>query len=208
MKNEAPKIWFTSDPHYFHRRILELSNRPFANLEQMHEVLIENYNKVVGPGDTVIWVGDCFFGPKVKSKEIMDRLNGKKILVKGNHDQSDTRMIDIGFDFVCHGMTLFIRGHGVELKHYPFNPSGFQLAKQRSIFTKAFWFRLFNPSKIIKYYQRAPVDYGQYLIHGHTHSKVKFRDRQIHVGVDAWNFKPVSISEIESYIDKHSKGKL
>jgi calcineurin-like phosphoesterase family protein len=43
-------------------------------------------------------------------------------------------------------------------------------------------------------------DEGKYLIHGHLHSAEKFNGREIHVGVDAWDFTPVPLETIADYI--------
>jgi len=44
---------------------------------------------------------------------------------------------------------------------------------------------------------------GEVLIHGHTHLKRKLHENMIHVGVDAWDFRPVLYEEIEEMILKH-----
>ena len=59
-----------------------------------------------------------------------------------------------------------------------------------------------TPIYFEKYHHKRPMDNGQFLIHGHTHSKHKINGKAIHVGVDAWNFKPVNIQEISNMIAK------
>ncbi len=78
--------WFTSDTHFGHKNILEFEKeaRPFSSLEEMHEVMIERWNKVVASKDVVYHLGDFCFGKQYL--EIASRLNGKKTLVMGNHD--------------------------------------------------------------------------------------------------------------------------
>lgn len=78
--------WFTSDTHFGHTNILEYEKeaRPFSSLEEMHERLIDNWNSVVRPNDTVYHLGDFCFGKK--NIDIAGRLQGKKRLVMGNHD--------------------------------------------------------------------------------------------------------------------------
>lgn len=78
--------WFTSDTHFGHKNILEYEkeHRPFASLEEMHEVMIERWNYVVKPKDKVYHLGDFAFGRKNIS--IAGKLNGRKILILGNHD--------------------------------------------------------------------------------------------------------------------------
>lgn len=79
-------IWFTSDTHFGHAKILEYEAeaRPFASVEEMNEALIDRWNSVVHAGDTVYHLGDFCFGRA--NIEIAGRLNGKKRLVMGNHD--------------------------------------------------------------------------------------------------------------------------
>jgi calcineurin-like phosphoesterase family protein len=77
-----------SDPHFGHSRIIEYCDRPFDSVDHMNEVLIENWNNTVGDNDLVICNGDFMFYKKDDS--IFNALNGKKILVLGNHDHKAT----------------------------------------------------------------------------------------------------------------------
>ena len=80
------EIWFTSDTHFGHSNILEYEKeaRPFESVETMNETLIERWNSVVHPHDTVYHLGDFCFGKHNLS--IAARLHGKKRLILGNHD--------------------------------------------------------------------------------------------------------------------------
>lgn len=79
-------IFVTSDQHYFHRNILKYCNRPFNSIEEMNEILIENYNKLVKPNDIVYHLGDFCFAGLQQAESVFNRLNGQKILIEGNHD--------------------------------------------------------------------------------------------------------------------------
>lgn len=97
------KIWVTSDTHFHHRRILEYeaTNRPFKDRDEMNEAMIERWNAKVGPMDVVIHLGDFAFATPNKIRGITERLNGRKILLLGNHDR--VRKFDwehLGFDLV------------------------------------------------------------------------------------------------------------
>ncbi len=82
----ATDIWFTSDTHFGHTNILqyEAENRPFKTVEEMNEYLIQMWNNVVRPNDTVYHLGDFCFG--LANLQYASRLKGKKRLVLGNHD--------------------------------------------------------------------------------------------------------------------------
>ena len=79
--------FFTSDTHFFHKNIIRLSNRPFADVKEMHDTIVNNWNRVVLPEDEVYHIGDFSFGSRKQTHEILDRLMGKVHLVYGNHDQ-------------------------------------------------------------------------------------------------------------------------
>lgn len=78
------KTFFIADTHFGDERIMKYENRPFLNAEEMNSTIICNWNSTVGENDTVFVLGD--FGADDNEKEIIERLNGKIFLVKGNHD--------------------------------------------------------------------------------------------------------------------------
>lgn len=84
------ETWFTSDSHFGHKNILEYEKqaRPFETIEEMHTVLIDRWNSVVKPKDTVYHLGDFAFGRH--NIAIAERLHGRKRLVMGNHDTYPT----------------------------------------------------------------------------------------------------------------------
>ena len=80
-------IWLISDTHFFHHNIIKYSSRPFSSVSEMNEKLIQNWNSVVKPGDKVYHLGDVYMGATIKEfASFWPRLNGKKRLVVGNHD--------------------------------------------------------------------------------------------------------------------------
>ena len=86
-------IWFISDTHFEHGNILRFTGddsqliRPgFCCVNDMNEKMIENWNKVVKPGDHVWHLGDFAFGNHLIAERIIKRLHGKKRLCVGNHD--------------------------------------------------------------------------------------------------------------------------
>lgn len=188
--------FFTSDTHFGHARIIELSNRPFKDVTHMNETIVKNWNDVVSPDDTVFHLGDVALGPIRESLEYIRRLNGRKIMVIGNHDRNFSEAKRSGglepeewndeyasYGFVgCLPETHLRRGEkDFKLSHFPYD--GDSHDKDRYS-----WVR--------------PFDEGLPLIHGHTHSTgdpLSFSAKgtpQIHVGVDAWDFRPVSEDEV------------
>lgn len=78
-------VYFTADLHLGHNNIIKTCNRPFSSVDEMDDILIENWNKKVKGNDTVYIVGDLIW-KGIDPKPYLDRLKGKKILVRGNHD--------------------------------------------------------------------------------------------------------------------------
>ena len=76
------KVYVISDPHFGHENIAR--HRGFDSAEQMNSHIIEQYNSVVGKKDLVYILGDITM--EKGNYEILDRLNGKKRVVLGNHD--------------------------------------------------------------------------------------------------------------------------
>lgn len=91
-----------ADLHFNHANIIKYEDRPFADRDEMNEKLIEYWNEVVGPGDCVYVLGDVGFAGNSKISEWINRLNGYKILVMGNHDRtrSAAKWSLMGFDNV------------------------------------------------------------------------------------------------------------
>jgi calcineurin-like phosphoesterase family protein len=82
-----PKIWCTADLHFNHPKCIEYCGRPFKSLEDMHRVLIFNWNQRIKPEDIVIINGDFMFHSKQYTFDYFQKvLNGNKTFVLGNHD--------------------------------------------------------------------------------------------------------------------------
>jgi len=98
------KTFLTSDLHFKHRNILSYCDRPYANVKEMEDGLIKNWNSVVGPNDLVYDLGDvCFHGEKNKDFYISlnERLNGRHVLILGNHDPMKAmKYVECGFESV------------------------------------------------------------------------------------------------------------
>ena len=114
--------FFISDTHFGHKNIIRYCNRPFQSVEEMDEALIEKWNSKVGKLDTVYIIGD-FAWNKGKVSYFAERLNGTKILVAGNHDETWTLKPEHHnfscFEKVTNIMFETIDNHPVTMCHYP-----------------------------------------------------------------------------------------
>jgi len=180
---------FYSDPHFGHDniRLPEYADRPFSSVEEMDEALVTNYNEVVGPTDTVLWCGDAFFRFSTTPQRIMPRLNGYKVLVLGNHDRSPRTMLRVGFDLVLREAFVQVANRVCRVSHYPYagSPGRGKAVDDRHA------------------KRRPPRVKGEVLIHGHTHSKRRIFENQIHVGVDSWDFRPATFGEVGELVRQH-----
>lgn len=79
--------FFTADTHFGHKNIIKYCNRPFSSIEQMDDQLIKRWNSKIGKNDTVFHLGDFCFGNNDKDfDKYFYALNGKIVLIKGNHE--------------------------------------------------------------------------------------------------------------------------
>ena len=76
--------YYTSDLHFGHNNIIKYENRPFNSVDEMDEYLIYKWNNKVKKGDEVYIIGDFGFCKGERANELLDRLNGRKYLIKGN----------------------------------------------------------------------------------------------------------------------------
>ena len=113
-------LFFTSDPHFFHKNILKYGRGKFFNsVEEMNEALIKNWNDVVPKDGIVFVVGDFALCSKSKLHSILDRLNGTIYLILGNHDIKkyfDHPKI-VKIDNYC---VLEVDGQTIIMSHFPF----------------------------------------------------------------------------------------
>lgn len=81
--------YFSSDYHLGHKNVIKYDGRPFKSVGHMDEEIINNHNEVVDPEDTFYFLGDFSFN-KALTEQYLQRLNGKKFFIKGNHDYKET----------------------------------------------------------------------------------------------------------------------
>jgi calcineurin-like phosphoesterase family protein len=182
-------IYFTSDLHFGHEAVIKYCHRPFENLDHMHAELIKRWNSKVHDQDLVYVLGDLALAPYNDTCTLIKQLKGKKILIRGNHDSySFSQYSKLGFDLVYSELKLKLFGRNMRMSHYPYALPWFK---------RPFAFK----SELRFMYRRPPRIAGEILLHGHTHTKYRAtKDSRIHVGVDAWDYTPVSLRQIESLV--------
>lgn len=191
--------YWTSDTHFGHARIIDLCARPFNGVSHMNETLIKNWNDTVAPDDEVFHLGDVALGPWIEWDSILTRLNGHIALMVGNHDRifkgmREKEQLRFGehyarwFEIIADEATGIPVEPGlplVNMSHFPYD--GDSHGEDR-------------------YADYRLEDKGVPLIHGHTHGRdqratVSSKGTpQFHVGVDAWDFKPVPETEIVDWL--------
>lgn len=171
-------IFFTADTHFGHTNIIKYCKRPFDSVEEHDEVLIKNWNSRVGKGDDVYHLGDFAFGSQKRVKEIVSRLNGRIFLLRGNHDKPINGDVVNSFVWVkdYHEMKTD-EFRKVCLFHYP-------MRTWRS------------------------KHYGSVHLHGHCHGNLNhYGEKNIFdVGVDCWDYAPVSVEEINELVSEQNNG--
>lgn len=109
-------IYFTSDTHFADEATLRVTGRPFKDTNEMDKALINNWNGIVKPEDTVYVLGD--FG----ALNYTNYLNGKKILIKGNREYTtpDSELQKY-FDFVYvnHVACIYENDQNIFMTHKP-----------------------------------------------------------------------------------------
>ncbi len=200
---KGKQVWFTSDLHFGHEAVIKYCNRPFENVEDMRERLIRNWNSVVQDNDLVYVLGDfSMYLKKPELIQILSRLKGTKVLVTGNHDQHSSYMLNSGFHAVVDQATIRIAGEEVIMSHYPYSKGKLN-----------YWFyyvlNKLMPRKFFRprYFKQQLNHMDRFLLHGHTHNKNVVNGKMIHVGTDAHNYKPISMSKIANIITEIKRQK-
>lgn len=105
----------TSDTHFFHANIIKHCERPFSSVEAMNRHMVEAWNTVVKPLDTVWFLGDfCMKCSTGQAQEVLTALNGTKHLIVGNHDYPKIKELP-GWASVRERLVY----GGVYMDHYP-----------------------------------------------------------------------------------------
>lgn len=181
------KVWVTSDLHFGHENILKYEDRcnkmAVSNIQEHDQKLIDNWNAIVSRNDLVLILGDFSFKKARDTEIILKQLNGKKVLIRGNHDifLDDKKFDKSLFEAIYDYKEIRYKGQEIALMHYPI-----QEFKHMDRETK--------PSV---------------LLFGHIHSLLKVIPRHsFNVGVDVNNYYPVDIVEAIAKALANSGGKV
>jgi len=114
-------IFYISDTHFGHANIIKHCNRPFADVDEMNEALIMNWNNKVTNQDIVYICGDLMFRSVTAPEMFLSRLKGKKHLIIGNHDKSWMPKVDLSrhFESVDNLKIIAVSEGKITLCHYP-----------------------------------------------------------------------------------------
>jgi calcineurin-like phosphoesterase family protein len=164
----SDEIYVTSDNHWGHKKSLEFcpDSRPFSCVEELDEALIERWNSVVKPNDIIYHLGDLTWYKRDKILEILKRLNGRKFMVLGNHDQivKNNRSVADEFEWVGDYKEIRVDNISIVMSHYPFLHWNHQ-------------------------------HHSGLMLHGHLHSNRKDVNT-MDIGVDGNNLYPYNVRHI------------
>jgi calcineurin-like phosphoesterase family protein len=178
-------IYVTSDWHLNHNQPFIYQSRGYNTVEEMNQAILERYNEIVTPDDTVYVLGDCLLGP-IEGVQLLSQFNGHKILVAGNHC-TDNRLAAYDqahiFEHMCMAMRLKYNGYSFYLSHYPTLTANYddKGLKQMTI-----------------------------NLCGHIHTTDPFYHMKMgimsyHVEVDAHDLRPISLDDIINDIKENKK---
>jgi calcineurin-like phosphoesterase family protein len=182
-KTGAMATFFTSDHHFGHANIIRYCGRPYGSVGEMNFDLTRRWNEVVAPGDHVWYLGDFAMGDRTAWPAYVAGLNGRITLVRGNHDADPRTMRAAGFAEVSENLVVEVDGKKLWLNHFPPAATDGADYKGRRGYVRP----------------QAPAAYDVALC-GHVHEKWTVENATVNVGVDRWDFRPISLSQIEAVL--------
>lgn len=170
-------VLYIADPHFGHANIIRMCNRPFKSVEDMDKYIIMSWNRKVKADDTVYVVGDFAWRNEKPASYYLSRLNGMKVLVKGNHD--DLTKTDPMWLYVTKMDHVSYNGKHLCLCHYPL--------------------MTWPGAKL-----QGKEDSGSYMVYGHIHNNtnlpfwniIKNEPMMLNAGVEVNGYEPVTLEEM------------
>jgi calcineurin-like phosphoesterase family protein len=168
-------LYFTADQHFGHNNIRHLCKRPYKTIDEMNKALIDNWNSVVTPDDTVYVLGDFAYKMANRLYQYVHQLHGHKHIIMGNHDRLPRVEYEQQFETVNNYLEIDYQDQHIVLFHYP----------------------------ILSWNKRARGSWMLYG-HVHTAGQMRQLDgmKAWNVGVDANEYKPISFEELEVIMDE------
>lgn len=159
--------FYTADPHFFHENILKFCNRPFASVGEMNSRILSNFQSVMTPADDLWIVGDV----AVVSIDAADKLTSMLRSVPGRK-----HLIAGNHDkHWVRGLDVWTSVHDL----LEINDSGTRVTLCHY--------------PMITF---AGARRGALQLFGHVHQNWRGSRNSINVGVDVWDFRPVTLPEI------------
>lgn len=187
------QLWFASDHHFDHRNMVEKfklddgsPSRPFASVEEMNEIMIERHNKVVKSNHHVYFLGDLTMHRQIGQIKyrILDRLQGHKRLLLGNHDGDKIENYLKYFEKIFASRVI----DNMLFTHIPVHPESLGRFKAN----------IHGHSHHNSYKPIMKIDQKGY---GPHERKVPY----INISVEKIDYRPVSLEEIQSMVEKQSR---
>lgn len=178
-------IWLTSDLHLGHKNIIDFCDRPFLDVEDMNETIIELWNNQVQREDIVYILGDLVMGRIDETLPMVRRLCGHKHLWMGNHDRCHPIVGNLRS--IADWKTRYADEGGIE---------SFSLTSMMQGFLFCHFPYMGDSHDLDRFSAWRPEDKGEWQIHGHVHDAWLQRGRMINVGIDAWGGRLVSLEEV------------
>ena len=115
--------YFISDPHFFHENVIRFDKRPFASVEEMNAKMRDWWNNTISEKDRIYILGDFIWLPPSDPEYIKftKSLNGKKVLIKGNHDNVEKFSSELKncFEDIQNRKEIKLNKKRIIMDHYP-----------------------------------------------------------------------------------------
>jgi len=187
-------LFFISDFHLGHDNVIKFDKRPFQDVDEMAETIIQNWNSVVDDDSIIYYLGDLFY--KVKASHIaylMHQLKGEIRVILGNHDR----------------LSQLVR-----MERFT------DIQTYQRIFVKDKDFKGGKCDIIVSHYPHLIWDkhhHGSWHLHGHSHQnltkseygrEVYYKRKVLDVGCNGWNYTPVSYQQVKDHMLKSDIEKI
>ena len=172
--------FITADLHIGHKNILTFcqETRPYESVDGMNSAMVTEWNSKVAPDDRVYILGDVIMGSVNNGIDILRELNGRKILIIGNHDRDNLSKPAFTecFESIHDYLEIKVNKHKAVLFHYPI-------------------------------FEWNGMHYGSVMLHGHLHQyKTGMEEYRIrNVGFDSTG---QVVSNLEAMVDDVIKGRI